>query len=52
VAFRAGWTATSSNEFVQSIQPFILGERARVLREIGGDAAVFTLPSEQNRYSK
>jgi hypothetical protein len=26
-AFRAGWTATSSNESVQSTQPFIPGDK-------------------------
>ena len=27
VTFRAGWTAKSSNESVQNIQPFIPGEK-------------------------
>jgi hypothetical protein len=50
-AFRAGWTATSSNESVQIIQPFIPTERARVFGE-GGDAAIPTLRPEQNRCLK
>src|SRR4029077_20078838 len=34
VTFRAGWTATSSNESAQSIQPFIPG---KVLGDLDGN---------------